>query len=234
MSYATTIRQKIRSMSQEALLETLRQRTPTENDESFFGLLDLALGAGAYADGIVEGCATIANTLYEHIKDEIQDTTSIQITGCDGPNITEPDYPWKDYMEDWLNSGVHIDYLLTEPSDEAIRLLKEIHGNTKDAHGKLQLWIATETHETTSSKSHSSTEEQKVNQAWLKRIKRTHFVIFQNPAMLWLENDHPKGTTTADGCVFYGKNNPFGAAVGTTLKQRFVALCDSPLTEQVL
>jgi len=125
--------------------------------------------------------AQIATTLNPLVVDHVNERSSIVILGNDGPNVSEPDYPWKVYLKEWLEAGSEISYLMFDPSEATKIILKEL---SDDFPGMFRAY--------------------KILGDRFDRYRTCqHFALFQNPKMLWIEGEHLPETTTASDCSFF-------------------------------
>lgn len=228
--YVERLKERLAEMPDRKFLELIGVRSKGSDDvvpRNPFAMLDLGLSSFGYAGGEYHKTAAIATLMAPLVSKNLKEGSRVRVVGNDSPNLCAEDYPWKDHLLNWLERGVKVDYLLTAPSQKSLNVLKQLKEKASDHGDGLRVWFVVDDPSTLDALS-------EVDRQWLERLMETHFAVFENPSQLWLEADHPRESTDANGCVFYGVNSRFGHALGKTLSNRFTYLCESSATEQVL
>ena len=134
--------------------------------------------------------AHIAENLLPRVKDRIQDDSKIRIVGGCGANLAEDDYPWYSALEGWLDRGCEIDYLMVAPDGpEVSKLLADL---TERGGGRFRGFGLRGSEQL-------AEDDRETAEQW----RTFHFCVFENPSQLWVETNHPEGSTDAYGCYFF-------------------------------
>jgi len=145
--------------------------------------------------------AHIATDLVPQADKYVNGKSHIRIVGRDGASISEENYRWTGDLIRWADQGNIVQYLLLDPSEDAISRLKKEIQKLGECKGQLQL---------ISIDPDKGLEVADIK--LLERWKTFHFVSFENPKQLWVENFHATGLD-AQGCSYF----PPSAAEKSTL-----------------
>lgn len=146
--------------------------------------------------GVIKGVrhfrkARIASDLTPLVDRKLKSDSTVYIVGNDGPNLDKSVYPkWCPKLQVWRKRGVNLTYLLLDPTPQALENLDRLA--KVQCRGCLKVFRPAPL----------ANIPQGVK-ALLKDWETTHFAIFENPSMLWVESNHPKGKTEAEDCYFY-------------------------------
>lgn len=173
------------------------------------------------ADRYLRARATIADTLGEFMKDiHLNKKTTISIVGGRCANIDDDNYPWIERLKAWLNEGVTINYLLieaTEQSKERLALLGSEFSN------RLKTFYIDDV------EAISDSETKRL----VKESRTTHFILFTDPKLIWLEGNHPTGSKEAYDCEFVNTKRALRDNRFTSLEDLFARFCKEAQSQPV-
>ena len=130
--------------------------------------------------------AAIASDLSPLVRDQLTEQSVVRIVGYDGFSLTKQDYPWRAELAKWLSQGAEVRYLLQEPLPETSHALQDVR-RMAGSKGQIEVRDADENGES----------------GIISHWNTFHFVIVENPNMLWVEECHPHHDTTALRCHFF-------------------------------
>jgi hypothetical protein len=133
--------------------------------------------------------ATIAYDAGPLIDERMVRGSQLWITGADGLPIHKQDYVWHGYLDKWLAKGVHISYVLVCPSQAALNRLMEL--KTKHGSDRLNIYCL-----------NPDRMEDGPDRETVKKMETFHFLLGDQPKLMWLERRHIPGTVIAEDCEF--------------------------------
>lgn len=136
--------------------------------------------------GIPFATANIASDLSPLVRDKLTPQSVVRVVGFDGFSLTKKDYPWREELAKWLGKGASVRYLLQEPLPETPAAVSEVRQMAGGA-GRLEIRDAFEDGPS----------------GLVHHWSTFHFVIVENPDLLWVEGCHPRGATQATDCRFF-------------------------------
>lgn len=145
--------------------------------------------------------AGIAKTLTPLLKKHLAHGAKIKMVGSAGDNLfngtQDPSYPkaWQDPLRSlFWGKADDIYYLLVGPDDQAWKALEAIATEVNQREGRECFHIARITNA-------DEVKDEKLR-GYAKDARTGHFLLAENPKLLWLEGHHPPGSTTAYDCKF--------------------------------
>ena len=154
--------------------------------------------------------AAIATDLVPNANEYMRGGSSIRIVGNDGENVTSDGYPWTKDLMKWVEDGNHIEYLLMNPSKEAVDKLQEACAESSGQRGSLSVM--------TIDRDRPVDDE---DQKFIDRWRSFHFVTFDHPKQLWVEGNHPEKSTNAENCAYYPPEAVEQTALWSVLNRQF-------------
>ena len=150
--------------------------------------------------------ARIATDLSELLKGKVRADTRIRIVGFDGFSLCVRDYPWRRSLAEWLTTGATIRYLLQQPLAETASAVEDIRAQVSpQSPGTLTLRKAAPD----------------APSGFADQWRTFHFVILENPSILWIETRHPHGQTEALDCYFFDEDLAPDVPGGRALAAQF-------------
>lgn len=154
--------------------------------------------------------ARIATDLVPKADEHLKGNSEILIVGNDGENVTSECYPWTNNLKDWVKRGNTIKYLLVNPTQKAIDQLREVCNELIGTKGSLEVLTI-----------NRELSIEKPDEEFIKRWISFHFVTFDNPKQLWVEENHPPSSTEATDCTYYPPSIAGDVALWGILKRQF-------------
>jgi hypothetical protein len=145
----------------------------------------------------------------KNLQDEVESEGGLinhigrMVTKMKGKEITYPE-AWKKCLADWLQAGADVDYILIEPEQSAWQRLVDLarEAEVNNWPGKLMPQRISNI---------ANLDQPQIDYA--ERYRTYHFTLFHEPAMLWEEGNHPKGSHLAYNCRFRDNKSLNGAVL---------------------
>lgn len=158
--------------------------------------------------------ATISDTLHDLMKRvTLSDDTTISIVGGRCANIDDDKYPWMKRLRAWLSSGATIRYLLIEPTQASKAKLELLRSDFPDKFTPFYIDDV------------AAIEDNEIRRL-MEESRTTHFTLFNNPKLIWLEGNHPNGSKTAFNCEFVDEKRAERDRRYDGLAQLFSRFCE--------
>lgn len=130
--------------------------------------------------------AQIANDLVPLVDKLSLKDSKLLLVGYDGGYILGKNKNlWRDSLSEWLKKGLNVEYILINPSRDAIDAFENIKEQAKGEVGKLEIWELKDPDRLAES----------------ERLKTCHPTLFyggdNKTKAMWIEGDHPPGSSFA-------------------------------------
>jgi len=157
--------------------------------------------------------AHIADDLGPLIRDHVRPTSKISVIGYDGTYVIAPEKDkWRLLLSHWLLMGCEVRYFLQEMDQEkrVYSQLKDLSKLAEKSGGKFSVFVLKKDVECSPALKRS-----------IRDWKTFHFVVFENPAQLWIESSHLPLETEAHDCYYFPPNVAQDSALPKIYGERF-------------
>lgn len=154
--------------------------------------------------------AAIASDLSPLVRDHLTEQSTVRIVGYDGFSLTKQDYPWREELAKWLRKGADIRYLLQEPLPETTQAVEDVR-RMAGSSGRIEVRDADEDGPSD----------------LIGHWSTFHFVIVENPDLLWVEECHPHHDTVAQRCHFFDATQANQIPAYPMLREQFDSIFQS-------
>ena len=160
--------------------------------------------------------AHIATDLVPKADEYLSGGSKVYVIGYDGQSVSQENYRWTSDIMRWVDQGNDVDYLLLEPHVEAVERLRHEARKIETVTGSLRI-IGLQ------KKKPVKPEDKQLIKQW----ETFHFVAFDNPKQLWVEKNHPAGSTDAEGCAYFPPSAAGNSPLWTLLRHQFEHVVNS-------
>jgi hypothetical protein len=154
--------------------------------------------------GLFLPTANIASDLSPQVKPHLRPDSVVRVVGYDGFSLTKPDYIWREELSQWLKCGASVRYLLQRPLEETPAAVREVR-SLAGASGSLAV----------------RQMEEDGPSGLASQWSTFHFVIVENPNLLWVEECHPHHDTVAQRCYFFDDTRTASVPAYSVLQAQF-------------
>jgi hypothetical protein len=153
--------------------------------------------------------ARIASDLGPRALEHLRNNSNLFVVGYDCPNLTDPSYTeWEEFLAAACARGCGLTYYFGKKNKALIDRFRKIAETVKARPGQIQIYM----------RDHKG---QKFSETYAEQWKTFHFAVFENPKQLWIETNHPEGSTVAFNCYYLAPREASNEPLWDVCKSRF-------------